>query len=183
MQEDKAPPAEELSSRAGNIWLNSLLANTDASTPVNAVDYVENDTEEFYWLSYEQVTIPRRAVRDDRGEVTGFTYEGVLNEAGKRLYDATLKRVVDGLFTATVRLDRLDYSNSGPWYPDTKSKWYKDDGPKGFFNSHDNYRVTGTRLKQDGSEEPICTSVMIFYDTAKPPTWALTKSGSLYKLV
>lgn len=151
-----------------------------ASFPITAVAsdglasdaglYVREDSPHFTKLALFQVTIPR----NDDG-----SYDNVLNERGERLLRETLVRVESGsAFRDTLSDYRLQRCNSGSCCGDDPSE------PM-VLNSWHNLAIVGTT----SSGTSVQTSIVVLanFSHADDPDecdgWALTKSGSLYRLV
>lgn len=132
--------------------------------------YIDSTTEHYYWTVPDQKRIP----------TSKGSYDGVLNEAGKRLLKETLERVAAGKFTDTLSKVKINEEESS-WTPDTKSKWHTPGMDDAEFFLHIESRATGRRLK-NGVEVQTTTGYILLSDVGDRPGWILTLSGSLYRL-
>lgn len=134
--------------------------------------YVKTDTEPYYGLCSEQVTIPK-----DKNN----SYDSILNEEGIKELNRIEELVANNVFKNTFIKYKLVQGNSGTWFNDKTSLFYKSEYYSAL-NTFQNILVEG--ILQDMSDEDISsnkvltTSPVIFY-TDK---WCVTRSGSLYKL-
>jgi len=134
--------------------------------------YVKTDTESYYGLCSEQVTIPK----DENN-----SYESILNEEGLREFNRVQELVANNAFKNTFVKYRLARGNSGTWFNDKTSSFYKPEYYSAL-NTFSNVLIEG--VLQDMSDEEISsdkvltTSPVIFYTD----NWCYTRSGSLYKL-
>lgn len=140
----------------------------------DASDYVKPDTKEFYYLSSDQVTVPQ----NDHGN-----YDGIVNENGLLTLAQINENVKNNKFSPRyIEEYFLDFANSGPWFPNNKSPFYKSKDGNGCFNSFDNVLVCGWFM-ENGERRPITTSSIVFYnDSDLQAKWCYTKSKSLYRM-
>lgn len=129
---------------------------------------VQPDTEEYYRLCSEQVTIPKRN-----------PYELILNEEGLALLNRVKQQAENQQFDAIFVLHYLINTKSGSWFPNENSSHYKSGG---FccLNSWNNKVIQGhtqeSVIKQNG--DFVQSDVIVFYTD----DWAYSEQGFLYKL-
>ncbi|QKF93575.1 hypothetical protein QKU48_gp0117 [Fadolivirus algeromassiliense] len=139
--------------------------------------YVKSDTEAYYNISSDQVTIPKFY----------GTYEEILNEDGLTLLQSVKEKVAKGEFKDTFVKYKLERENSGSWFANQSSQFYDPSAMKGCFNSFYNVVICGyTQELLDTLDGELFTRGTKFMQTSSilfyTDEWAYTKSGSLYKL-
>src|SRR6185295_5773051 len=91
-----------------------LASGSNTHPPVE--ELVDNSSEYYFELASDQITVPEN---HDGG------YEGVLNNKGKLVLENILTRVKSNDFKNIIQQYYLVTVNSGPWFPDKLSPFYK----------------------------------------------------------
>lgn len=133
-----------------------------------AAQWMLPETPEYYYLSADQLTIPKG--------VHG-NYDGVLNEAGQAQYADAVARADDRVETPPLIVEYcLERSNSGPWYANASSPLFRS-SDIGALNTFDDRLVIGWIADTDIHRLMVMARCVLYTND-----WVLVEGGAVYRL-
>jgi hypothetical protein len=172
------PPNKENPQIEGPLFMMNPKCYSVFKIPVtnektSAHHLVDKNCKEYYFIAREQYTVPQN---------DNHTYDTILSEKGKELYQLVLDKVAKNEFKDHFTNYVFQKVSSGGWVNDESSPFYDKEYCGYSMNTFDNIVINGywkSRGKdsyQNGKTSQ--TSPIIFYTDS----WCYTESGSLYSL-